>query len=567
MSTESESRGSAQAVSAGPASLEVRGPGGVLKQVELAPPRLVVGRGADCRVRLRNEAVSRHHAEFFSDPFGRWWVHDLGSRNGTKVNGVPVVERVLGLTDAVEIKPFALRLLPPGAVPRASSVPAERSVTVSVDDFERISTRTELEVARVAASLISRVVEGGRRLLEIEDPEARLKALCEFMVGPELRGKAALAVRLLKGRPDEPPRMLCEPAVSAGSPRGAPYVSRGMLRALRERGEPVLGSNVARSADVELTVTRDELAMSAVACPLRSDEHSMDCLYVLLPPELGTNEWLALTSLAAEEFQKAELVWASRRQAESNAAIEHELEQATEIQMRLIPRDVKIPGLDVAIGFEPCRWVGGDYVDVVPTPDGRVLLTVADVCGKGLQAALVAASLHSMVHVCVGAGVGLQDLMQHLNGHLCGYLPGHSFVTMLAALLDPKTGEMEAANSGHPPAIVLDREGGMRWLQAGANMPLGIGPGDIACHGSRVEPDEMLAMFTDGLTESQTLAHDSTGLEPLARQLCALYTSRGVPEAAAVAEGLSVYANKLHGGGMASDDRTFLLARRVEMPT
>ncbi|KPJ53943.1 MAG: hypothetical protein AMS16_05020, partial [Planctomycetes bacterium DG_58] len=268
--------------------MELRGPGGLVKHLELNSPRLVIGRAAECDVVLEEPAVSRHHAELFCDPFGRWWVHDLGSRNGTKVNGVSVVERVLGLVDAVEIGPFALRLVTPGSTPEPAELPARREVSISEGDFEEISTKTELEVARVAASLISRVVASGRRLIEVEDANARLRLLCEFMVGPELRGRLAMALRLLKGRPEEPPRMLCEPARSPDSEPTAPYISRGMLRALRERNEPVLGSNVAASAEVELTLTSDEMAVSAVACPLRSDERSIDCLYVLLPPELGT---------------------------------------------------------------------------------------------------------------------------------------------------------------------------------------------------------------------------------------------------------------------------------------
>ena len=536
--------------------------------MELTSTRLVIGRAADCQVTLPEKAVSRHHAEVFCDPFGRWWIHDLGSRNGTKVNGVPVVERILGLSDAVEIGSVALRLCRPASAEEYARARIAETMPVSERDFESITTLSEHEVPKVAAAQLSMLVEFGGKLLETEQADQRLCSLCRLMVSPEFSGRLAVALRLPKDRPGEVPQTLCEPVSSPGFEREKPYISKSVVETVRERDEPILASNAAPGpVDAELTISREEMPVSVLACPLRSDDRTMDFLYVMLPPEFGRSEWLALAVLAAKEFQQAESAWAARRQAEEYAAIERELQQARHIQMRLIPREVTVTGLDVAIGFEPCRWVGGDYVDVVPTPDGRVLLTVGDVCGKGLQAALVAASVHSMVHAGTTAGSGLRDLMQHLNEHLCGYLPDHSFVTMVAAMLDPGTGRVELVNSGHPPAVILNRGGGLRWLEGGANLPLGIKTAPVECHESRVGADEMLAMFTDGITESHGREGDPLGLEPLARKLGALYASGGLREARGVAEGLTSILSEIRGKELASDDQTFLLARRVETTT
>src|SRR5207237_776453 len=115
----------------------------------------------------------------------------------------------------------------------------------------------------------------------------------------------------------------------------------------------------------------------------------------------------------------------------------------------------RVPGLDVAIGFVPCQAVGGDYVDALRMGDGRVLLAVADVCGKGMAAALVASSVYTLVHSGVQARMAFRPLMEHVNRYLCDTLTAGSFVTMFAAAIDPQTGEMEYANAGHPPALVL----------------------------------------------------------------------------------------------------------------
>ena len=74
------------------------------------------------------------------------------------------------------------------------------------------------------------------------------------------------------------------------------------------------------------------------------------------------------------------------------------------------------------------------------SPDGRILMSVADVCGKGLQAALIASMLHTMVRATVDNGRPLVELAQRLNKHLCSYLPMHSFVTMVCVALDLGTG-------------------------------------------------------------------------------------------------------------------------------
>ena len=94
-----------------------------------------------------------------------------------------------------------------------------------------------------------------------------------------------------------------------------------------------------------------------------------------------------------------------RIRGEANAAIERELKQAAEIQVRLVPKPLKVGSTDIAVGFQPSRWVAGDYVDIVPLPDGRVLLLIADVCGKGMQAALVTMQLHTSVRTAAARNI------------------------------------------------------------------------------------------------------------------------------------------------------------------
>src|SRR5438552_2551794 len=102
-----------------------------------------------------------------------------------------------------------------------------------------------------------------------------------------------------------------------------------MLRFVQQRGQAVLASNVpGGDADVQLSIASAGGATSAVACPLGHTDGALDLLYVVLPPECGTAEWLAVASLAAEQYQQSESDWARRAQLGAYVRIERDLEQA-----------------------------------------------------------------------------------------------------------------------------------------------------------------------------------------------------------------------------------------------
>ena len=543
--------------------LEIRGPDGRTTQRPLADGRLAIGRTATVEVQLDSDRVSRRHADLFRDPFGRWWIRDLGSRNGTRVNGVRAAERVIAPGDRVEIGGFVLRLR------RAASAAAPHETTQTVvashEDSGAVQALGQLKAPMVAASHLSTLLAFGQQLLEVEDAAARLELLCGLMVDAEFGGGWAAAVRVPAGGEAGPLHLVGEPAAGPGWRGGTPHLSKTLLGAVQSRGEPVLASNLPPGpVNVRLSIAADALAMSALACPLRRDAGAMDVLYVVLPPEFGTGEWLALASLAVEQLHQADAAWTARREAQVHAAIEGELAQARKIQMRLIPRDPRVAGLDVAIGFEPCRWVGGDYVDVVATPAGATLLTVADTCGKGLQAALVAASVHSLVHAGVRAGLGLGDLMVSMNEHLMEYLPEGSFVTMVAVLVDPASGSIETVNAGHPPALILESGDRVRWLPAATHLPLGVAPSAFEAQREHIAAGQMLALFTDGLTDLVAAATEGErlGTERLADLLRDAYASQGEGHAAGVAQAMAVRLDAFRGDLLPDDDQTFLLARR-----
>jgi serine phosphatase RsbU (regulator of sigma subunit) len=309
----------------------------------------------------------------------------------------------------------------------------------------------------------------------------------------------------------------------------------------------------------EISLSPEVMSISTIVAPIRSDDQTLDVLYIILPPQYGTAEWLALAALATKQYLQSEMTLA----AQGHAVIERELDRARQIQRNLLPKDPNIGGLDLAIGFKPCRWVGGDYVDVISTSDGRTLLVVADVCGKGMGAALLAASLHSVVRVAVRSAMPLADMMRHLNEHLCQMLVSQSFVTMVCVLLDPKTGQLECVNAGHPPAMLFRPDGEVRLLQAAENFPMGVQNDALVCQTESVQPGEMLVMFSDGLSDLTDSGGLRLGTDALRDRLKELYMENHQLPAKEIGEKLTGILDGLEGSAMAQDDRTFLLARRV----
>jgi serine phosphatase RsbU (regulator of sigma subunit) len=549
----------------------IRDATGEVMRVPLEGPKAIVGRAADAQVRLDHGMVSRHHAEFARDEGGRIHVRDLGSRNGTLVDGQPVSDCVLNGTEQVGIGPFLLSILWPGR-PAPEFQPPSTSTRIVVADGlgGKISTLRDMAAPRVDAALLTTLSDFSHELLDTADANARAEALCKLMVGPQFRGRWAVMVRVptmaaaAANGTDRPPQLLHE-AHGAMSNR-EPYLSRTVLRIVRETGEAALAANVGLPADaevnVEVSISPNVMAMAAVACPIAKSETTMDLLYVMLPPSYGSGEWLALVNLAVRQYQHAESAWAARRQAESIAVMERELARAKQIQLRLVPGEPKFQGLDVAIGFLPCRWVGGDYVDALEMEDGRALLAIADVCGKGLPAALVASSLHTMVHAGVLSRLPVSELMANLNRYLCRTLPDESFVTMLAVVIDPKTGEMELVNAGHPPPLLFGHGDEPSRVQHPANLPLGLETTPPAAQTAFIEPNQWLALYTDGLTELRP-GEDGPmlGIAGLATELTTIFEPDQSAQSAA--NFLSNRLDVLQGQRPPDDDRTFLLVRRL----
>jgi serine phosphatase RsbU (regulator of sigma subunit) len=301
-------------------------------------------------------------------------------------------------------------------------------------------------------------------------------------------------------------------------------------------------------------------SIAAVGCPLAEDETSLDVLYVTFPPEFGTAEWMAVVALAATQYQQAESTWLARTEAQNHAAIEQDLRSARHIQEGLVPKDVTFTQMDVTLNYLPCEWVGGDYIDAAVMNDGRIFLTVADVSGHGLPAALIALSMHSMVHTYIRTDTPLIKIINGLNDHLCAFLDENKFVTMVCMILDPQTGKLECVNAGHPPAMVFAPDGTGRALQSSMHLPLGIEPTEFTTQEDVMEPGYMLAMYSDGLTEIMDNDRNLIGIEGINHFLSKFIAAKLIEGTEAISQSLFDALDGYSSNLLPNDDRSCLLA-------
>jgi sigma-B regulation protein RsbU (phosphoserine phosphatase) len=185
-------------------------------------------------------------------------------------------------------------------------------------------------------------------------------------------------------------------------------------------------------------------------------------------------------------------------------SLKNDLEIAREIQQAMLPRaEYRAPGVEAFGMTRPANTVGGDFYDILPLPDGRVLLALGDVAGKGSPAALLMALLLAMMRTLVDEGLEDAELASRLNTQIVKHAPRSRFVTLFVATLTPATGELVYVNAGQNPPLLRRGNGAYERLRAGG-MALGMFENATYSAG-RVDlaPGDVLVMYSDGITEAE----------------------------------------------------------------
>lgn len=541
--------------------IEIRARSGSITRRTLDAPRLVLGRSHTADIQFDDPSVSRRHAELYRDPFGRWWIRDLESRFGTVVNGRPVTERRLSGGEEIRVGDVTLRLLEPATDAPSSRVGAS-SLVWADERASNVRTLSETPTPQISTTHLTELMQLGAHFSGAGDAEQGMRLLCEHLAHRTFRAGTALVLRVAPAAPDEPALELCRETADRAS--GNPYVSRSLVRRVCESREPALASNAPIGpVDLAISLPAVHQALCAIACPLREVGPWLDLLYLVLPPQFGSGEWLALTAYAAAQFRQAETTRAMAERTHEHERIERELRHAREMQDRLLPRRLQFPGLDLAIGFEPCRWVGGDYVDAALLADGRVLLVIGDVSGKGLPAALLTGNLHAVVHANIDSGASLVGLVQNADRYLRRLLADDAFVTLACLAIDAASGVMEYIIAGHPRPLLIGPDGTARELEGKIHMPLGVEKHAVAAARQTLEPGWWLLLHTDGATDIVDEQGQRLGGDGFVRLVAEVFGGQTGATADEMMQKLNAHLNVYQGRCVPADDRTLLLLRRT----
>jgi serine phosphatase RsbU (regulator of sigma subunit) len=218
------------------------------------------------------------------------------------------------------------------------------------------------------------------------------------------------------------------------------------------------------------------------------------------------------------------------------------------------PAEIAAARFDVFPFMRPAREIGGDLYDVVKLDANRVLISIGDVCGKGIPAALFMAMTQSVMRMAVRLGQDLQAEVGAANEVLAADNLESMFTTLFCAVLDLSTGTLVWCNCGHPPALVL-RRGAASFESLGmCGPPLGVIEGVTykSTVAIMLAPGDALFLYTDGVSEAENPKLEMFGVKRLE---AALIEARG-KSARLVTEHVVERVTAFAAGAPQSDDIT-----------
>ncbi|HUQ86309.1 MAG TPA: PP2C family protein-serine/threonine phosphatase, partial [Vicinamibacterales bacterium] len=198
-------------------------------------------------------------------------------------------------------------------------------------------------------------------------------------------------------------------------------------------------------------------------------------------------------------------------------SLKRDLEVAREIQNAMLPEGTwSGPGVEAFGLTKPANTVGGDFYDILPQPDGTVIVALGDVAGKASPAALLMALLLAILRTLVDERMPLTALVQRLNVQVSRHAPASRFITLFLASFTPSTGHLQFVNAGQTPPLLRRQNGSIERLMSGG-VALGMFEGSTYEAGElHLNPGDALLMYSDGLTEAESpdgVPFDEAGLE------------------------------------------------------
>lgn len=238
-------------------------------------------------------------------------------------------------------------------------------------------------------------------------------------------------------------------------------------------------------------------------------------------------------------------------------ALEQDLELAGRIQSGLLPKATRVDGWEVCFHYRAAGPVSGDYCDlIVDENSARMMFLVGDVAGKGVAASLLMAHLHAMFRSLALFTEPVSDLVRKANRILSETTLASHYATLACGCAQP-AGEVTVCNAGHCPPLLVTAAGGRELEPTG--LPLGLfATAEYTCHSVSLAPGDLLALYTDGLSEAEDAGGGQYGADRLCGVLCRLRALPAEELMSACIEDVTRFCGRAPG----ADDVTLMLLRR-----
>ena len=251
-----------------------------------------------------------------------------------------------------------------------------------------------------------------------------------------------------------------------------------------------------------------------------------------------------------------------QREAVLRERLEREMQLAREIQINFLPEQVPdIPGWDLDITWKPARQVGGDFYDLIPLPDGRMCLIMADVADKGMPAALYMILVRTLIRAAIKDCQSPAEILMQVNNLLVPDSKHGMFVTVVVIMFSPNGGKITFANAGHNPPLLVRTDRVHNSIQElrPTGMALGIQEntaiGEIS---TMIMPGERILVYTDGVTESFSVDDEMFGVDRLQATISASHAQA----AGALLQDIEQALENFLGTEQPSDDLTIAVLIR-----
>jgi sigma-B regulation protein RsbU (phosphoserine phosphatase) len=543
--------------------------------------RITIGRSARNDLCIPDPFASRVHAEVRREG-DQYFLQDLGSANGTLYNGATVEGGVtlapggriqIGETEIVfddggaDPNLHATMITDPnviGPVPEATIAmnSADRTTSGLLEAIEGARTQPDSDapVKRAArqSDLLALISKVGVTLLASATLSETLQQIaslvfeavpaerCSIMMRDEGSDDLKVAVARLRERQGEV---------------GEIRVSRTIMEEVVGKGKAVLTSDAQHDPRFMSSTMTLQGIRSVLAVPLGVGEKVFGIIYADSPiaeAKFTEDHLKVLTTLASVAAIRVENARLLEEQLDRER-LEHELQLASEIQQRFQPTaPPHVDGYELqGISF-PCYEIGGDYYDFIARRDGRMVIALGDVSGKGTAAALLMSSLHAAVHAQAASHSSLVETISAVNNYLAENIPSNRFVTLFYAELNPVTGSLAFINAGHNPPVIVHAAGTIENLSSGG-LPLGIMPNSPYREGrTQLQPGDVLVIYSDGVSEAVNPQGEEFGAQRL-QGVVGLNIERS---AAGIRDRIESALTKFAQGTPAADDITLVIVKR-----